>query len=410
MKLKRMISLLMLAALMLTLILPLGAQAASFTDVKDEETAENAEILRMLGVIDGMGNGELKPDEALTRAQFCKMAVVMMGNKGLVSQYKSYTIFPDVRGSHWAAGYINLAVRGENKIIHGFPDGSFHPDEPITFGQTVTILMRMLGYGDGDVGDIWPYGYINTAASIGLTEGVELGANDSVKRAQAMKLFAKLLSADRKGGGTYAAGLGQLVKNVILLDTDATADDGTEGCIKVQDGTVYKVAEFRADPSMVGRKGTLLLADNGKVLTFIPDRNGTWVNITVSEAKANGIVDPTGKKYTVQSRAVVYYRGEPTTWGEDFFDLRPGTAVTIHYNGAGRVEHLFAGMAPSEDAVLVEADGSTRGFERLTESTGYAIMKNGLPAKKEDLRQYDVAVYDETADTIRVCDTLLTGI
>ena len=305
MKLKRMISLTALLALVLTLALPFGAQAASFTDVKDVQTAEDAEILRMLGVIDGMGGGELKPDEDLTRAQFCKMAVVMMGNKGLVNQYKTYTIFPDVRGSHWAAGYINLAVRGENKIIHGFPDGSFHPDEPITFGQTVTILMRMLGYGDGDVGDIWPYGYINTAASIGLTEGVTLDANDSVKRAQAIKLFAELLSTDRKSGGSYAAGLGNLVKNVILMDTNATADDGTEGCIKVQDGTIYKVTQFAADPSMTGRKGSLLLAENGKVLTFIPDGNGSRVSVTVSEAKANGIVDASGKKYTTRRCTVL---------------------------------------------------------------------------------------------------------
>ncbi len=54
---------------------------------------------------------------ALTRAQFAKMAVVMLGKKGAVGQYQTYTIFPDVRADHWAAGYINLAVRGEEKRV-----------------------------------------------------------------------------------------------------------------------------------------------------------------------------------------------------------------------------------------------------------------------------------------------------
>ena len=47
----------------------------------------------------------------------------------------------------------------------------------ITFGQTVTILMRMLGYQDSDVGAVWPQGYLNAAANIGLTDGVTMNAN-----------------------------------------------------------------------------------------------------------------------------------------------------------------------------------------------------------------------------------------
>ena len=48
------------------------------------------------------------PTGTLTRAQFCKMAVEAMGNgdRGGPAT-RNYTIFPDVKSSHWAAGYIN---------------------------------------------------------------------------------------------------------------------------------------------------------------------------------------------------------------------------------------------------------------------------------------------------------------
>ncbi len=98
----------------------------------------------MFGVLDGMGNGLFEPNGTLTRAQFCKMAVTALRENDSVSQYKSYTIFPDVRQNHWATGYVNLSVRSEKKFISGFPDGTFKPDIPITYGQAITILMRLL--------------------------------------------------------------------------------------------------------------------------------------------------------------------------------------------------------------------------------------------------------------------------
>ena len=59
--------------------------------------------------------------------------------------------------------------------------------------------------------------------------------------------------------------------------------------------------------------------------------------------------------------------------------------------------------------MIVSGQGSTLGFERLTDSTNYAIYKNGALATAADLRQYDVATYDASNNAIRVSDTRLTG-
>ncbi len=411
MKCKRLLSWALALVLALGLALPCAgpARAASFSDISGGETARNAEVLRMLGVMEGTGGGSFEPNRVLSRAEFAKMAVVMLGQKGAVGQYQTYTIFPDVRASHWAAGYINLAVKGEEKLLVGYPDGKFHPADQITFGQTVTILMRMLGYKDSDVGAVWPQGYLSSAATIGLTEGVTLGANAKVTRAQAAKLFCNLLKTPQKEGGTaYAEKLGTLVPDVVLLSVDATAEDGTKHAIKTQDGKTYKVADRPADASLAGSKGTLLLGSNGRVLTVIPDESERK-DITVSEAKADQLIDMSGKQYKVHSSTVSYYRGEQKNYSEIFFDLRPGTAVTLYFDAAGNLDYLFAGAARAEDAVIVAGQGSTAGFERLTDSTTYTIYKNGVRAEVSDLRQYDVATYDASSNSIRVSDTRLTG-
>ncbi|MCB6900350.1 S-layer homology domain-containing protein [bacterium 210917-DFI.7.65] len=415
MKKKRILSGVLAAVLALCLVLPAApqAQAASFTDISDSTVADNAEVLRMLGVLDGTGGGAFQPYGTLTRAQFAKMAVVMLGKKGAVGQYQTYTIFPDVRADHWAAGYINLAVRGEgeegkDKLLTGYPDGKFHPDEEITFGQTVTILMRMLGYQDSDVGAVWPQGYLNAAANIGLTDGVTMNANAKVNRAQAAQLFCNLLRADLKGGGEYATKLGTLVQDTILLDVAATAEDGSANAIKTTDKT-YKVADRPADASMAGRKGTLLLNASGRVLTFIPDKDTSRKIITVSDKSQDSLTDSSGKQYKIHSAVKAYYNGEEKTFGDVQPNIRVGASVTLFFDAAGDLDYLFVSGAVADEAVIVGAQGSTAGFERLTDSSSYAIYKNGMPSSASELRQYDVATYDAATNTIRVSDTKITA-
>ena len=196
-----------LASLALALVMALGmapalAPAASavgtFSDVTDLTTAQNLEVLGMMGVVDGMTGSTFNPTGTLTRAQFCKMAVEAMGEGDRANIYKNYTIFPDVKPGYWAAGYVNLAVRSDPKLISGYADGTFGPNDTITFGQAVTILMRMLGYKDEDVSAVWPDGYIDEAMSIGLCDGVSLSATAHLSRAQAASSSSTSSTATRR--------------------------------------------------------------------------------------------------------------------------------------------------------------------------------------------------------------------
>ena len=94
------------------LTVPAGAAAVTkFSDVSDSYTATAVETLRLMGVLDGYGDGTFRPDTVLNRAQFCKMAVYAMDGSGELGRYSTVTIFPDVKPSHWASAYINMAAR-----------------------------------------------------------------------------------------------------------------------------------------------------------------------------------------------------------------------------------------------------------------------------------------------------------
>ena len=56
------------------LVIPAGAaETVKFSDVADQNTAIAVESLRLMGVLDGYGDGTFRPNNQLTRAQFCQM-------------------------------------------------------------------------------------------------------------------------------------------------------------------------------------------------------------------------------------------------------------------------------------------------------------------------------------------------
>ena len=66
----------------------------------------------------------------------------------------------------------------------GVGDGTFRPNQAITYGEAVTILMRVLGYGSADVatGSNWYDGYVAVAQSSGLADGLSLGGAATLPR------------------------------------------------------------------------------------------------------------------------------------------------------------------------------------------------------------------------------------
>ena len=410
---KRRITTFLLAVCMTVSLLAVPAGAASgatvtFSDIGDRSTAMAVESLRLLGVLDGYGDGTFRPGTVLNRAQFCKMAVYAMNGSSELSRYRTVTIFPDVKPSHWAAAYINMAAKGKD-IISGYADGRFHPDRTVTVGQAVTILMRMLGYKDEDIGGIWPDSYMAEAATVGLTEGVSTNGSAGLTRAQAARLFLNLLRTQTKEGGTtFASTLGQTVQGVLLsADTE-----GGEGRLRLSTGT-YTLTEGKASNGMLnGMKGTLIVdSKSGRALTFVPEDLGSSKTVVLASAKATEMTDTSGNTYTVKSDTQVFQNGEASSWGEAYTWLNAGTSVTLYLDAAGNVDYVFvSGGGNATSAVIVYEKGSTAGFASLAGgATGYTIYKNGVRASSGDMRKYDVATYSAVTNSIRVSDTRITG-
>ena len=286
------------------LTVPAGAAAVTkFSDVSDSYTATAVESLRLMGVLDGYGDGTFRPDTVLNRAQFCKMAVYAMDGSGELGRYSTVTIFPDVKPSHWASAYINMAAR--KGIISGFADGKFKPGQTVTAGQAVTILMRGLGYKDEDMGGVWPQSYMAEAQTNGLLKSTGItSAYAGLTRAQAAKLFLNLFEAKHgKGEALFSYKVGEEVY--------LTAVDGGQGTMTAG-GKSYTMAHPVASTSLIGSKGKAVLNSAGEILTFLPITGSNGVSNAAVIIGANGSV--AGLDSLAGSTSYnIYKNGSPAT-------------------------------------------------------------------------------------------------
>ena len=288
------------------LTVPAGAAAVTkFSDVSDSYTATAVESLRLMGVLDGYGDGTFRPDTVLNRAQFCKMAVYAMDGSGELGRYSTVTIFPDVKPSHWASAYINMAAR--KGIISGFADGKFKPGQTVTAGQAVTILMRGLGYKDEDMGGVWPQSYMAEAQTNGLLKSTGItSAYAGLTRAQAARLFLNLFEAKHGKGETLLFNY-----NVGKDEVYLTAVDGGKGTMTAG-GKTYTMAHPVASTSLIGSKGKAVLNSAGEILTFLPITGSNGVSNAAVIISANGSV--AGLDSLAGSTSYnIYKNGSPAT-------------------------------------------------------------------------------------------------
>jgi len=423
MRMKRFASVLLTAALAVSFSVPVGAAGSSFADVTAPDTAVHADILRLMGVVSGVGGGNFNPKGNLTRAEFCTMVVNFMGKGDQVPLHSTRTIFSDVTASHWSLGYVNLAASlrveaGEEQVglISGVGNGKFEPDSKLNLAQAATILLRVLGYGSKQTGSVWPQSYLNLAASIGLTDGISAGPYDALTRAQAARLFANALGCKNGAGQPYYTTLGTAREDVLLLAVGVTSGDGTsDSAIRTSleaDPYLAAVGEVRPT-ALLGKRGALVLNEKQEIVTFVPD-DSTAQSLTLSgDAQPSYLKGSDGKQYTVPGGALVYTASarEGEAYATAYGQLKSGMQVTL-YSERGKVVALYAGgsMATSDGgAVVVTGEPIAALFHELTGGgEHFTVQKNRQTIALADLAPYDVVTYDSLNNTLIASDLRLT--
>ena len=198
---------------------------------KSDRKTNCEELLFAAGILDAESySGEAE----VTRGDFINAAVRLYNLGELAS---GNTIFSDVSDNDERKGAISFAA--DRKIISGFGDGSFRPDDILQKEQAAKILMSLLGYDVyAQAYGGYPGGYLTVATMQGLFKGVTVGDYKECTWDTAAKMLYNALFIDivetqndkqvsKEGNNPLTAWLkiyeaeGMLSENSITLSKDS---------------------------------------------------------------------------------------------------------------------------------------------------------------------------------------------
>ena len=193
---KRIFSAVMTVMMIMSLMI--CSYAAAFSDVEATHSNYTAiTTLADMGIINGYTDGTFKPDNAVTRAEMAKLISVLYG-------YDVATVakspFTDVADDHWAVTFISTMK--DVGIINGMGDGTFLPNNEVTYEQCLKMIVCALNWGEiaaqASTPDDWSLGYRQHATRLGITKYVSVESNSSpAPRGVVAQLLYNSLDAKR---------------------------------------------------------------------------------------------------------------------------------------------------------------------------------------------------------------------
>ena len=406
-------------ALICALVMIINITAfGAFSDIDTGSDVGNAiSQLSSLGIINGFNDGTFHPDETLTRAQFAKIAVCMLGEQENAAARSANMVFSDVSAGNWASGYINYIA--EREIINGYPDGTFGANDTINYAQALTILIRLLGYGGEDVGYRWPDGYVSKASALGITKNMSFDKYESLTRGNAAYLVYNTLLAEKKENSAIKLLSSSSVEDIVIYgdgEIDASLASGnimtTKGSYKLSDAS-------NIESGVYGRMGTLYLDSEGKATAFVPEKETVRTAIIVSAAKNtdSGKVEITFTENSLTKtesfgiNAPVYFSGKSAALENAISELETGREALLIFSEGGAFERIYLKESSLEGPVTI-----TGGYSQIYSSFSIAntstlsVVRDGRKSTPESISMYDVVYYMRGNNTIYAYTDKITGI
>jgi|GEM_PF-1104939 len=277
-------------SLVLVLALVLGSTAFSFgavpSDVKGGKYEDAVNVLMELDVISGYPDGSYKPAGIVTRGEMAKIIVCALGLEGYAAGASS---FKDM-GGHWSDKYVAYAVG--LGIINGYPDGTFKPDNTVTYDEAAKMLVAALGYTEDSLVGTWPTNWVTKAKVLGILDGIKAGTAGANRGDIALMTFQtlnKAIGKTNKDGDWVATNLGTIAVPV---------DDTMLGRL---DAKLYNPGVARYDKSVAATAGAafVVTGDEDSVIS-LKELQGALITayandddeiIAVKEVKSEFITD-----------------------------------------------------------------------------------------------------------------------
>lgn len=205
---------------------PAGAEAPEivFSDVQEDSYySDPVDILTEKEIVEGIGDGKFAPKKDVTRAEAAAMIARAMDLD--TDREVGKAVFKDVSGG-WYYGAI--AALKEKEILHGYNDGTFKPNEPVTraeFAKMIVEAYKLKGEGTVGYTDVkkgaWYSKYVVPIHQAEITQGVgnnKFAPNSHTSRADAATFVYRTLNVDQFGKADGKAPITNVTDTAVTIN------------------------------------------------------------------------------------------------------------------------------------------------------------------------------------------------
>ena len=389
-----------------TLIMPVSA-----ANEKWQTDSEMATLLSALNIMVGDDDGNFHFDDNVTRAEMAKIAVASSSYKDTVALGLQFSPFSDVKGSFWGAPYIRAAVSAG--IVDGFIDGTYRPNETVSYEQAVTMMLRVLGYTDSDFGASYPYGQLGTANSLKLTDGINGTIGAPMTRRDVAKLVCNALDTRVKttGQDLIATHNCQFIEDVTIIASGF--DDGALG----KDEISTSAGKYRIDDSFddgyVGSKGDMVVKD-GKYYVAFSSESGLMTDKYIVYSTLNDAIlcYPDGnntaiKQFKLSDSTTCYKDSVAYTYGSLRSQMEMGDVLRIRYRDNGEVDYISYSEGTLTGPVKVT---SLSWLDNFNSNSQTKIVRDGKQVDKSAIQTNDILYYSDALNMVMAYTQKVTGV
>lgn len=213
-----------------------------------------AENLQEMGIIEGYDDGELHLERTLTRAEFTKMFADTFLKDTKEADTKIN--FSDIANNYWGKEYIAKAVNAG--VISGFEDGTFRPEETVTYEQALTMIIAYIENNNLS----YPTDYVKSAIEKGLTDNVTALISENLTRNDAVNMLYNAL--DYKNSQKKSEEENALLNISLSNSSSSSASGGGAGTAVIQGSSSDSVSNSGASVT--------------EGFTPMPDYYNSWFN------------------------------------------------------------------------------------------------------------------------------------
>lgn len=342
------------------------SQTFAFASWKNEEDILN--LLSELNIMEGDGNGNYRLDDAVSRAEFTKVAVAASSAKNTVAPGMKISPFSDVPYTHWSAPYVKAGVSAG--LVKGYLDATFHPDDTVSFEEAITVLLRVLGYADSDFGVSWPYGQISKADNLEITKNVEANIGDDLTRREVSNLVYNTLNAKMKDGQNKLISIFdcQVIEDAMIIASNN--EDSSVGQDKIFTSSGMYEFDDNFDFDYVGRRGDLVVKNGDDFVSFTPRDQQIKEYEVTNIIGGDLILD--GDMMDINTNTTVYYKSQTLTYETAVSKASKGDSFKVYLNPNGSVDY----------ALLIDK-GESVNMDSLERYVIYSQLSNAVVCYKD---------------------------